>query len=469
MVPTTPSRRVARILEEAGVPLRFPPETVRSTLRELVGMGLPSTASFLLLSLYDVTDVFWLAKLGSAPVAAVTVFSAYLWLLSFANGIIGSGSVAVISQRFGEGDLTGAERSIKNTFLGKAIVGLVFGLPGVWLLPHAVRILGASPDVEALATRYGVLQCLTLPLPLMSFSVYTALRGIGRPGLGAAISVVGAVVNLVINPLLIFGVGPFPRLEILGSSIATSLGYFTVTLWGFVALASPRSPVRVRWLGAPYPDLKEAVRMARVGLPSGVSSLSSSLFTSALVKIVATYGTTPVALFGMSQKVLRFGQTVVAGLGLGSSALIGQYLGARRLERAWLCAVLTMRLASATLLVFASVVFLGAGALSRFFFPDPALADPGASYLRMLAVGLPFLGLSAGTDHAYSGAGRNGPPMLLQLAGAWLVTIPLMFLFGRGLGFGPVGTMAGVATGQAVAGIAAVWLLRRGSWLAHRV
>jgi Na+-driven multidrug efflux pump len=146
--------------------------------------------------------------------------------------------------------------------------------------------------------------------------------------------------------------------------------------------------------------------------------------------------------------VLRFGQTVVAGFGLGSSALIGQHLGARRLERAWLCAVLTMRLAFVTLFVFSAAVVVGAGRLSRFFFPDPALAAPGAAYLRTLAVGLPFLGFSAGNDHAYSGAGRNLPPMLLQVANAWLITIPLMFLFGRGLGFGAVGTMAGVAAGE---------------------
>ena len=469
MVPTTPSRRVAHILEQAGASLTFPPEMKRSILRELVGMGLPSTASFLLLSLYDVTDVFWLAKLGPEPVAAVTVFSAYFFVLSFANGIIGSGSVAVISQRFGERDMVGTELSIKNTFLGKALVGVCFGLPGIFLLPFALRLLGASPDVAALAIRYGVLQCVTLPLPLVSFSVYTALRGIGRPGLGAAISVVGAVVNLVLNPLLIFGLGPFPRLEILGSSLASVLGFATVTLWGFVALASPKSPVRVRWLARPYPDFRELLHIARVGLPSGVSNLSNSLFMSALVKIVATYGTTPVALFGMSQKVLRFGQTVVAGFGLGSSALIGQHLGARRLERAWLCAVLTMRLAVSVLFVFSTAVFLGAGYLVRFFFPDPALAAPGATYLRTLAVGLPFLGFSAGNDHAYSGAGRNGPPMLLQVANAWLITIPLMFLFGRGLRFGAVGTMAGVAMGQAVSGAIAVWMLRRGSWLTHRV
>jgi Na+-driven multidrug efflux pump len=345
----------------------------------------------------------------------------------------------------------------------------VFGLPGILAMPYAFRVLGASPDVAALAVRFGVLQCITLPLLLVSFSVYTAFRGVGRPGLGASISLVGACVTLCVDPLLIFGIGPFPRLEILGASIASSLGYFTVTAWGFVALASHKSPVRVRWLGPPYPHLGETLHMARVGLPSGVSNLSNALFGNALVKLVAAYGTTAVALFGMSQKFLRFGGVVVAGLGLGSSALIGQHLGAGRLDRAWLCSVMTQRVATAVLFVFSLVTFVAAEPIVRMFFRDPAVVPPGALYLRVLAVGLPFIGLSAGADHAYSGAGRNAPPMLLQVAGAWLITIPMMILLGRTLGFGPAGTMAGVAVGQMVAGLSAVWLVRQGWWLTHRV
>jgi Na+-driven multidrug efflux pump len=216
-------------------------------------MGLPARPG-LLLSLYDVVDVL-AAKLGEGPVAAVTVFSAVFWLLSFANGVIGSGSVAVITRRFGEGDLVGTELAIKNTFLGKLVVGVLFGLPGILVLPWGLRLVGASPDVEALAVRYGVLQCATMAFPLVSFSVYTALRGIGRPGLGALISLAGAIVNLVLDPLLIFGIGPFPRLEILGASIASTLGFLTVTAWGCVAPSAVAG--QVRWLSAPYPSATE--------------------------------------------------------------------------------------------------------------------------------------------------------------------------------------------------------------------
>jgi putative MATE family efflux protein len=343
----------------------------------------------------------------------------------------------------------------------------VFGLPGILALPHLLRLLGSTPEVSALAMRYGVLQCATMAFPLVSFSVYTAFRGIGRPGLGALISLVGALVNLVLDPLLIFGVGPLPRLEILGASVASTLGFVTVTVWGCAALASARSPVRVRWFGTPYPDPAEAVRMARVGLPSAVSSLSMALLGNAIVKLIAVHGTSAVALFGMSQKLLRFGATVVAGLGLGSSALIGQYLGAGRPDRAWVCAIQTMRLASAVLLAFAAAVAALAEPISRLFFPDLAVARAGALYLRILAIGLPFLGMGAGADHAYSGAGRTTPPMTLQLVSAWALQVPAMWLLGRA--FGAPGTLAGISVGQAITGAIAIQMVRRGTWLTHRV
>jgi putative MATE family efflux protein len=389
--------------------------------------------------------------------------------LSFANGVVGSGSVAVISRRFGEGDLAGTERAIKSTFFAKLVVGVVFGVPGILVLPAALRLLGASPEVERVATRYGVLQCAAMALPLVSFSVYTALRGIGRPGLGALISLVGAVVNLVLDPLLIFGIGPFPRLEILGASIASTMGFLTVMLWGCVALASRRSPVRVRWFALPVTNFAETMNIVRVGLPSAASGLSMSLLGGATVRLIALHGTTAVAMFGMSQKVLRFGGTVLAGLGLGSSALIGQYLGQNRMDRAWLCAVMTMRLATGTLLTFAALVLLGAPWIARFFFSDPALAQAGAIYLRVLAVGLPFLGLTAAMEHAYSGAGRTLPPMLLNLASAWLLTVPAMWLLGQRTELGAIGALVAISAAQVLTAAVAVVMLRRGTWLTHRI
>jgi len=470
MLPTKPPGRVREILDRAGGvsgPLDRP--LVREILRRVLAMGLPSIASFLLLSVYELVDIYWLARLGERPVAAVTVFGAFLWVLSFPNQIIGTGSVAIISRRFGEGDRDGTERAIKNTFAGKLVVGVVMGTAGLFVLPRALQFLGATPEVAALGVSYGRIACAGLGISLVSFSVYTALRGIGRPALGMWISLVGTVVNVFLDPLLIFGIGPFPRLGIRGAAIASLAGYATVAACGLAALASRHSPVRVRWTASPWPRGSGVGRMARIGFPSGLTALSFSLSASIVVKLVATFGTTVVALFGMSQRVLHFGIMVIAGLGLGTSALVGQYLGSRELSKAWLAAVLSMRMSALTMVVFAASVVLFAPGIVALFFEDPALHAPGSLYLRLLAVGLPFVGLSIGAEQAYAGAGRNTPPLLMHLATAWGLVIPLMLLLGRAGGLGPEGMMAGHSLGNLLGAGLAILLLRHGSWLEHRV
>lgn len=471
MFSISPPRSVAAILDDApgAGPARFDRQLHHDTVRRVFGMGLPSMASFLLLTIYDLIDIYWLARLGEAPVAAVTIFGALFWVVNFPNQIIGTGSVSLISRRFGAGDLAKTESAIKNTFFGKFLIGVVMGAIGWFACPLALGWMGAEPEVRDLGVAYGRIQFVAMAASLASFSVYTALRGIGRPRYGMYVSIAGAFVNLLLDPLLIFGVGPFPRLGVVGASLASAAGFLTVTIWGMIALASSASPVRIRWFARPCISLEELRRMARIGLPSGIASLSFSLFSSVLVKLVAVYGTTIVAVFGMSNKVLHFGRMLVAGLGLGTSALVGQHLGARDLARAWATAIVTIQIATGILVAFAAFVFLFAEPIAGVFFADPAVVTAAVPILRWLALGLPFVGAWIGAEQAYVGAGRTMPPLVAQAINSWIITVPAMWFLGQTLGLGAAGMMIAVSAGQLTGAILGYVLLRRGSWLLHEV
>ena len=187
MLSIRPTSRVVDILHrnnpENGVE-SITASLKRKITKEVIRMGLPSMASFLLMTVYDLTDTFWLARIGAEPVAAVTVFGAFLWLLTFPNQIIGAGSVAIISRRFGAEDYVMTERAIKGAFAVKFGIGTLLGLVGLAITPWIMVLLGAEPDVAELAVKYGIIQCVVLGFQLTSFTVYTALRGIGRPAVG---------------------------------------------------------------------------------------------------------------------------------------------------------------------------------------------------------------------------------------------------------------------------------------------
>ncbi|MBU0509836.1 MATE family efflux transporter [bacterium] len=438
-------------------------------MKNVLSMGLPSMTGFMVMTVYELVDMFWLARISPAPVAAVTMCTTFVWLLSFTNMIIGPGSLAVISRRFGEGDLRRTERSIKNTFILKFTFGSLFGWPVIPALPWVLNFLGASPEVQRLGVTYGTVQLLMLGVTMAGYSVYTALRSIGRPAAALWIQVVTTVLNCLLDPLFIFGWGPFPAMGIFGAALATAICHVLVVVMGFAALAHRSSPVRVRWFDRALPVASEMVQMMRIGLPAGINQLAYSFATQMVIKIVASYGMATVALYGMSVKVLHFGWMAIVGLGLGTGALVGQYLGSKELHKAWLASVLSIRLAVWLTLGYAAAILLGAPLIVRGFFPEPEMAELGITILRIMAISVPFVGLHIGAEIVFEGAGQNIPPMLLGIIHSWLVVIPTMYLLGPLLGGAAHMVMLGWTLAHIVGGAAALWLFRRGTWLLHEV
>jgi putative MATE family efflux protein len=469
---TKPPPRVARLLRESTdreLPEHFNRELKQSIFREVLAMGLPSMAGFMLMIVYEIVDMFWLAMIGPAPVAAVTIFGSILWVLASPNMIVGAGSVAVISRRYGEGDEVRTERSIKNTFVLKFGIGLAFGLPAILFLRPVLTMMGAEPNVIDLGWRYGVVQLCTLGFAMTSYSIYTAFRGIGQPNTALFVSVAGTGLNIVLDPLLIFGVGPLPKLGILGASLATSLAHITVVITGFSLLARQRSPIRVSWLRPPWPRINDMWQILRVGAPSGINDFSFALAQTVVVRFVATYGTIIVALFGMSSKILQFGIMIVAGLGLGTGALIGQFLGSRERHKAWLAGILSIRLSVALTSIFAVLVVVFAPQVVRVFFDDPLMLGPGEAILRIMAISMPMIALHIAAEEVFMGAGQNTPPMVLSIIHSWVMVVPFMYFAGNVFHWGPNGLMWGWSVAHVIGALAIYWLFRRGTWLKHEI
>ncbi len=479
MLRTLPPKHVAKILGESNAsaqevarehsPTPFARDMKRAIMKEVLSMGLPSMAGFVVVSFNELVNMFWLGQIGAAPVAAITMAATLLWTLSFANMVVGVGSVATISRRWGEGDLERTEKAIKAVFLLKFGLGTMFGLFGLLIMNWGLEFYGAAPDVHRMSVQYLGVQFPTLGLAMTSFSVYTALRSLGRPRAAFAVQAIGTVLNLVLDPLLIYGLGPFPRLEVLGASIATASSYTAVVIVGMIMLSGKKSPLRIRWFHKPAPVMADMLPVLKIGLPGGINQTSFALSMNFAVKLVAVYGTNVVAIYGAGQKILHFGLMMVVGLGLGTGALIGQYLGSKSLDKAWLAGVMSTRLAAYLMIGYGLLMFVGAPWIVSFFLADESLHHLAAQILRIMAVSLPLIGIHIGAETAFEGAGQNTPPMILSIVHAWLLVIPLMYLLGPVLNFGPHGLMWGWTTAHAIGGAAALWLFRKGTWLKHEI
>ncbi len=153
--------------------------TKGSVLKNVLYMGIPSMIGFGAMTIYSLTDIFWVGRLGTAQVAALTLFGAIAWVLGSANQIVGTGSVALVSRRFGERDVDATRDVIKQTFLLKASLAVIMGAIGLIILAPVLRLMNASPEAERYALEYGSIYFYGLPFMFCSYTVYTALRGVG--------------------------------------------------------------------------------------------------------------------------------------------------------------------------------------------------------------------------------------------------------------------------------------------------
>ena len=190
---------------------------------------------------------------------------------------------------------------------------------------------------------------------------------------------------------------------------------------------------------------------------------------SVRVRLFALFGTNAVALYGMGMKITRVGVMVVVGLGLGTGALIGQYLGAKKLNHAWVSAISALQLAGGSMLLFGLLLFVFAPQVVKLFFDEPELLVPGIYYLKMMAIGMPLVGLIIQAENVYTGVGMNVPPMIMGMTIDWLIIIPLMYISGVFLDYGPEGMLVAWIVAVVLGALILLSAVRRGSWLEHSV
>jgi putative MATE family efflux protein len=405
--------------------------TEGSIIGSVLRMGLPSMIGFGAGSVYDVVDMIWVSRLPGAPVAALTFFFPFLWLVSSVNMIAGAGSVAVISRRYGEKDLRLTEAAIKDAILLKLAMALVVGVLGLIILRPAMRLIGTTPEAWEQAIAYGRIYLLGLWASFSSFTMYTALRGVGDPNKAMLLMLSGVALNMLLDPLFIFGPGPFPELGIAGAALATVIAYTFTFLAGLAIFYSGRSRVRLHLRGGLPVSLSRMGRMLRIGFPSGINSLSFSLGRTVIMPMLATYGTEVVAAFGMAQRITGFGIMLIVGMGLGLSALIGQNIGAGKPDRAWRVSIRSIQFTAAANLLFALVLILLAVPIAGSFFGEASEIAKASLTLRILAAGLPLVAVGILLEMSCSGAGENRVPLFFSMISTWALQVPLIFLATR--------------------------------------
>ena len=442
--------------------------TTGSLNRAVVLLAIPMVLEMALESLFAVVDVFWVGRLGANAVATVGLTESLLSLV-FAVGFgLGMSTTAMVARRIGEKDRMGAATAgVQAIFIGLA-TSLAFGLPCYVYAPRLLGVMGASPEIVALGSGYARIALGGCGAIVMLFLNNAIFRGAGDAAVAMRLLWVSNIINLVLDPCLIFGWGPFPKLGVTGAAMATFTGRSIGVLYQFYRLL--RGTERIHILVSQVRvNAGVLLRLLRVSLTGILQFAIADVSWIGLVRIVSVFGSAALAGYTIAIRILIFVLLPSWGLSNAAATLVGQNLGAKQPERAeqsvWRTGLYNMLFLGAVGVFFV----IAAEPVIRLFTNDPAVVPLAVSCLRILSYG--NIGYAYGMVmlQAFNGAGDTVTPTIVNLFGFWLLEIPLAYVLAIPAKFGPIGVYYSIVVAEAAIAVAGVLIFRRGRWKVQKI
>jgi putative MATE family efflux protein len=435
--------------------------------RALLLLAVPMVLETALESLFALTNVFWVSRLGPDAISTVGFTEAMLTMIYALAIGFSIGMTATVARRIGEKDPEGAARATVQGFALGAILAAVIGVAGALFAPQLLAAIGASPAVVAEGAGYTRIMLGGNATVLLLFLLNAAFRGAGDAVIAMRVLWLANAINIVLDPMLIFGVGPFPELGVEGAAIATNIGRGTAVLIQLVTLARASGRVRVR---REHLRLEPAVMAALVRL-SGTGTFQVFIQTASwvlLVRILSDFGTAVVAGYTIAMRVLVFAILPSWGISNAAATLVGQSLGAGKPERAersvWMAAFYNfLFLGSVGLLLFAF-----APMIVGLFTDEPEASRWGMLCLRIVACGFPFYAYEMVLAQSFNGAGDPWTPTWINLGCFWAFELPLAWVLSHSA-LGPSGVFLSITLAYSTFAVVAAVLFKRGTWKTKRV
>jgi putative MATE family efflux protein len=436
--------------------------------RNIWHLALPMTLETGIMNVAQVLDTYWVGRLGSAALAAVTISITVRWVVnSLANGL-GIGGMAVVARRIGAREQAAAEHATWQTILLGLSVALLLGGVGQVMARPVLILLGADAEVLPLGLAYLRVSFGGIFTLILVFVINAMLRGAGEARLAMTVLFLSTAVTVVLEPVLIFGWGPLPPLGVAGSAWANVLGFGAGLTLQVTILLRRKARIGIN-LHDLRPDFPLMARIVRIALPSTVQMTLRSSSRLLIVGLVGLYGTFATAGYGVANRLLLI--ALIPGFGLGNAAgtLVGQNLGARKPERAEQSAWWVSAYAAGYMATLAVLLFALARPLIALFDPTPQVVAFGTECLRVVAPSLMASAVGVVLARAFDGAGNTVPAMVVNLLSLWGMEAPLAYGLSRWMGMGVTGVWWGRAIANLANGSLFAFWFRLGRWKRREV
>jgi putative MATE family efflux protein len=431
--------------------------------RAILLLAIPMVLEMIMESVFAVVDIFWVSHLGKEAAATVGLTESLLTLIYALAIGLSIGAMAMIARRIGEQNPEGAASAAVQAIVLALIVSIVIGAIGAPLAPRLMKMMGGSPWVVEHGSAFTRVMLAGNVTVVMLFMINAIFRGAGDAAIAMRTLWLANWINIALGPCLIFGIGPFPKLGIVGAAIATNIGRGTGALFAISKLVREggRFNIERRHLRIEPTIIGRLIRLSATGTFQVFIGMASWI---GLVRIISSFGSNAVAGYTFGIRVILFALLPSWGMSNAAATMVGQALGAKdpdRAERAvWKAGFYNMIFLGIVGLIF----ILFAPQIIWLFTGEQDVAQYGVACLRTVAYGFLFYAYGMVIGQSFNGAGDTWTPTIINLFVFWLWEIPLAYVLGVALGWGPQGVFISMTIAFSTLAVVSGLVFRRGRW-----
>jgi len=447
-----------------------------NVFKTMVKIGGPAVISSILFTVYNLVDVAWIGRLPKDEVpfamAGMGISWPIFWLfVAFIGGFAGATVGALVAQNIGAGRPKEATFAL-NQLLGFAAgAGLLVGVAGYFIAPAFISAAYSTPEIVTEASNYIRIVFLGMPLMLLPNLLFFAYSSTGDTVTPLLVTTLGVGTNIILDPFFILGWAGLPQMGVRGAAYATLISQSVSVAVFLFLLVRSHGPVRLDRT-ALLPRLEWMGKALRIGLPAGAGQSLVAVGFVILTKIIDGLPDPATAHSGYNLANRIFGLLFIAtnGLGIGLSTMIGQALGANRLERAKEVMKKGVTALFIVLVVEAAAVYLFRFQLISMFAPEQEeIIREAARFIELFAAGMPFLGAFFAAEAVFRGSGHNLLPMFIGIGRVWALRLPLAYVFAFVVGLQADGVWLGMSLSNVISGIVSIFALTSRKWQRARV
>jgi len=435
----------------------------------LITLAVPIVLANILQSLYQLTDAFWVGRLGGSAVAAVSVsFPIIFLMIAVGAGLAVAGST-LIAQYVGAKKEKMVNHVAAQTLLMVVITSVILGSIGYALASTILHAVGVAPDVFDYALRYMHVSFIGLVFMFSFVMFQSIMRGIGQVTLPMFIVLGTVLLNLVLDPLFIFGWGPFTGHGVMGAALATLVTQGLSALIGLTVLLKGKYGIHLK-LSDFKPDFIFIKKAFFLGFPASIEQSARALGLVVMTFLITSFGTLAIASYGVGSNILQFIIIPAMGISMAVSTLVGQNIGAGNLKRATDIARLGSIISFVGLSAIGVLIFIFAPHLVAFFVPnDPDVIALGSTFVRTMSLTFGFMGVQLALTGVFRASGNMVATMVIALVSQWVLQLPIAYVLSKHTALGVNGLWwAFPVSNVIIAGITIAWYTK-GDWKKKRL